>query len=313
MTNDNDTKTIETTEQAIFSTLRPEQFAGVRKLLDTMEEAVRRGEVEAPATPVTAPVTRRGRPRKSERSDDMNTVTNAPSAHGTPLPNSTPFDILLSQAEELGKQAGRGRDTQIRFDQIVFEQGYKGNIDLAANKHGDGVDDAAKLAEAYVRAQQGAIQWDAKAPNQRRLISNVRKCIKLGGNPKWGQGQPLTVVNDLLALRQQMRKDPAKAKKLDDAHNTFMRFATAQLKSDVLLDDPATLGSFCVKHEREPRTGEEVLDSIRKMANNLKNGKVANCADLDNSPEVMAIINSCNKRLSAIAKARAPGAGAATP
>jgi hypothetical protein len=129
--------------------------------------------------------------------------------------------------------------------------------------------------------------------------------------PKWGVGQPKGVINDLLALRQTLRKDPANAKKLDDAHNTLMRFGTAQLRSDTLLDSDE-LKAFCFKKEADPRTAEEVLEAARKTFGKLKVGKISNCPDADNSPEVEAIIKLIGKRLTTIAKARAPG-GAAPP
>lgn len=227
------------------------------------------------------------------------------------MTNQLTFTDLLKVATDLGTQAGQGRDVQIKFDLKIIEAAYLGALDLDEHKHGGDKDDATKLSEAYVLAQGSATVFDAKAANQRKLISNVRKGIKLGMWPKGGTGEPLATVNALITLRQNMRKDPNNAKKLDDAHNTLMRYATAQLKRDQLIDE-AELKTFCFKNEPDQRTAEEVLEAIRKTANNLRAGKVNNCPDLDNSGEVQAIINACTKRLTAIAKARAPG-GTTTP
>ena len=223
------------------------------------------------------------------------------------LSNAPSFDDLLQDMTDLGALAGQGKDVQIKFDLKVASAAYLGTLSLDENKHGKEIDDACRLTEAYWKAQNGAVIFDAKAGNQRKTISTTRKMIKLGTCPKWGVGQPMTALNDLVSMRQTLRKDPAQAKKLDDAHNMVMRWATLQLKRDTIMDD-AELKEYCFKSDPEARTGEEVLEAIRKMANKLKVGKVSNCPDLDCSPEVQTIINSCTKRLVAIAKAKAPGA-----
>jgi hypothetical protein len=112
-------------------------------------------------------------------------------------------------------------------------------------------------------------------------------------------------------MRQKLRQDPLNAKKLDDAANTALRYARAQLKRDQVID-PAELRTFCLKPVSEPTTGEDVIESIRKTAYRLREGKVTNCPDLDNSQEVQDIIRACTKRLVAIAKAKNPN-GAAAP
>lgn len=222
----------------------------------------------------------------------------------TPVGTNAPtFNDLLTKAIDLGTQAGQGKDTQIKFDLLTIEAAYLGTLSLDADKHGKDRRDGIVLAEAYVKAQGTATTFDAKADKSRKLISNIDKCIKLGSNPKWGQGQPLQSVNELLTFRQGLRKDPAQAKKLDDAHNMLMRYATAQLKSDTLIDGTER-NAFAFKKDPEERSVEDVLEGIRNTANKLKAGKIAHCPALDNSPEVQAIINAVTKRLTAIAKAR---------
>lgn len=218
-------------------------------------------------------------------------------------PNRITFADMLVTATELGKQAGQGKDVQIKFDLKVLEAAFHGSLDLDANKHGTDMDDATKLSEAYARAQNTAVIFDAKAGNQRKLISNIRKDIKLGMWPKGGPGEPLSTVNTLISLRQKLRADPANAKKLEDAHNMLMRFATVQLKRDHTIDGDE-LRSFCFKAQHEPRDAQAVIESVRKTLNNLKAGKVSNCPDLDNSTEVQDMIRLCTKRLVAIAKSK---------
>lgn len=294
-----------------------EQLADVRRQLDNIEAhisgprpdaAKASATVGASAPAVTATVTRR-RKRTGKDTPAM-TTTVVHTASGTPAPNVPPIERLIAQAEDLGRQAGQGKDTQVKFDLVLAEAGYVGSLDVQANKHGQGIDDAVRVAAAYVKAQQGAIIFDLKAPNQRKTISNARKMIRLGGIPKFGPGEPLQTLNTLVTNRQKLRQDPINAKKLDDAHNMLLRYATAQLKSDTLISDDAELRSFMYKTEAGQRDAEDVLESVRKTLTNLKLGKISNCPDVDNSPEVQNAIKALTTRLSAIAKARAPAQSA---
>lgn len=219
----------------------------------------------------------------------------------TPVPPSNKLDFsqLMARATELGEQHGKGKDTQIKFLLSACEGGYLNAVDLVPNKHGTEVDDATKLAEAYVKAQGTATVFDAKAMNQRKLISTLRTSIKLGQWPKGGQGEPMATVNNLMAHRQQMRKNPATAKRLDDAANTFLRYARAQLKKDQLIDGEE-LKEFVNKKQPDPQTSTEMLESIRNQLKKLAGGTKA--GQQDNSAEVRGAIQQLTNRLVTIAK-----------
>lgn len=228
------------------------------------------------------------------------------------MPNTISFADLLQAAQDLGADAGKGKDTQVKFLLKTVEGGYHNVLDLASNKHGTDVDDATKLAETYVKAQQGAVIFDAKAPNQRKLISCLRTGIKLGSWPKGGNGEPIATVNNLMAMRQNLRKIPAEAKKLDDAANTLLKYARAQLKRDSLIDD-AGLKEFCYKPSADLATPEDILNSIQKKLSALIDGSAASGTAQDNTAEVRAARHSIQQRLAAIAKGRAPAPHAAAP
>lgn len=279
---------------------QPNQFDQLRATIDRLEQ-----EQSSPdgARDAAKPARRATRNRKDQQMNQT-TVTAAVTPAGA-KPNSLTFTELLTIATDLGAEAGKGKDVQVKLDLKVLEGAFVGQLDLQPNKHGDEISDAVKLAEAYVRAQNSAVIFDAKAPNQRRLVSNLNKMIKLGTSPKWGVGEPMQNVNDLMTLRQNLRRTANKGVRLDDAHNTLMRYATTQLKSDTLISDPNQMKAFCLKKDSDPRTAEEVLRSIQKIASALKSGKVSNCPDTDNSPEVSSIINACNKRITQIVKAKA--------
>jgi len=222
--------------------------------------------------------------------------------------NKITFSDLMQTAADLGAEAGKGRDTQIKFLLKAVEGSYHGALDLTANKHGHEIDDATKLSEAYVKGQQGAVVFDAKAPNQRKLISTVRTSVRLGGWTKGGHGEPLATVNNLMTMRQNMKKIPAEAKRIDDAANVLLKYARAQLKRDTLIDD-AQLKEFCYKPGKNLLTGEAIIENITKQLDKLINGQAQQGTAQDNSPEILNARQELRNRLSAIAKARAAANG----
>lgn len=237
----------------------------------------------------------------------MSTTTAAPATNAITLPQ------LKQIAFDLGTDAGKGKDTQIKFGLKLVEAAYMGAIDLDRNKHGTDVDDATLLSGEYFKGQSGSTVFDAKAPNQRKLIACSRTLVRLGSWPKGGNGEPLATVNSLMTHRQKLRQDPTQAKKLDDAFNTLMRYARQQIRRDQLIDD-SEFKDFCFRKQGDPATVEEVWDDIRKKALNLKAGKAGNGTAQDKGPEINQVIDICNKRMSAFAAAKAktkPGGKAA--
>ena len=217
------------------------------------------------------------------------------------LPNKHTLHQLLAKATELGEQAGKGSDTQIKFLLSCVEGGYHGAVDLVPNKHGTEIDDATKLAEAYTKAQGTATVFDHRAGNQRKLISTLRTSIKLGAWPKGGNGEPLQTVDTLIAHRQKLRKDPTvDKKKLDDAANTLLRYARAQLRRDTLIDGDELFG-FCYKTQRDAATAEERVEALRNQVKQLIDGK---SGVQDASPKVKAAMQALTDRLVEIAKAK---------
>jgi len=234
----------------------------------------------------------------------MTTIQPAP----VPIQNKPTFADMEAVATSLGADAGKGKDTQIKVLLKMVEGGYHGILDLAPNKHGTDVDDATKLGEAYVKASSQAVVFDVKAPNQRKLCSTLRTGIKLGGWPKGGNGEPLATVNNLMTIRQKLKQNPVEAKKLDDAANTLMKYARAQLKSDSLLDD-AQLKEFCYKPGKNLPTAEDIIEGMAKQLDKLVTGTAADGTAQDNSVEVRDARAALRKRLAAIATARGKAKG----
>jgi hypothetical protein len=229
--------------------------------------------------------------------------TTQPATAQVPGSNVPKFQELLTVAQELGAKDAAGKDVQVMWDLKVLEAANSGALDLTKDKHGKDVDDATKLAEAYFKGRNATVIFDHKEPKQKKLCSTTRTMIKLGGSPKYGTGEPMQTVNALVTLRQNLRKTAGKGKKLDDAHNMLLRFARAQLKLDTVISDPDELKSFCFKPESEARTVKDWFNKVLKDATALRQGKLSNCQDSDQSPQITAIINAANARLKAIATA----------
>ncbi len=223
--------------------------------------------------------------------------------HALPTPNVITASDLLAVAEELGKEAGKGRDTQIKFMLKVLEGSYHGAIDLAGNKHGKEIDDATQLTATYVKARQGSVVFDAKADNQRKTISCIRTMIKFGQYTKGGNGEPLATTNSLMSMRQKLRQDPAQAKLLDDAANTVLKFARTQMKRDTMVEGDE-LKAFCFKPAKsDAPNAEERVAATRKLLDKLIKGDLPDNVQ-DNSSDIVVARDALTRRLVSIAKAK---------
>jgi len=228
------------------------------------------------------------------------------------LSNKLTVKQLEEEFGKLGSAEGFGRDSQVKFHLRLVEAAHQQAIDTTKNKHGDGRDDATVLVEAYYNARQGnnGTQWDAKAPNIRKARSIAKKCIELGmwdksGNPS----EPWETVQHLMNARRSLQKQHTE--NLDDACNTLLRFARAQLKQDTVLPKDR-LHSFCYKAARQiNREAEAYVESICKTAIGLKEGSLKGGAQSD-AKEIVDIIVAAKNWLAynATGKTRAkPEAG----
>lgn len=220
-------------------------------------------------------------------------------------PNAIGIDDLKTLAKTLAAEEANGQEAQIKFALKIVEASFQGGIDMTADKHGPGLDDAAVLAEEYVNTRNGKAIFSAKAAKGKVLIAKFRAVTKLGSWSKGGPGEPLTSVNNLMTIRQGLRKDPANAGKLDDAFNTLLKYARMQVKLDNLLGDHE-LRQLCFKPVANLKTVEEFYEAMRKTATQLKAGKAANNTAIDNSPKLDTIINACTERLKEFVSARTP-------
>ena len=226
-----------------------------------------------------------------------------------PTTNKPSFATLAADCEELGKQLGQGKDSLSKLFLKIAQWSFAGHIDVDPNKHGNGVDDAQKLAGAYTMGQSAGTIFDAKGGSGRVVASKVRTIVRFGMFAKGGTGEPMATINNFMAKRAAYRKDATMCKKLDDPSNSLLRLARAQLKRDHIV--PASeFDTFLLKPQSETKTEEDWLEGTRKAAINAKKGKGGLSVDVATADR---IIGQCTARLKAIAAARAPQGTQATP
>jgi hypothetical protein len=189
--------------------------------------------------------------------------------------NDTRLDDLLDKARELGVKAGQGKDTLVQFGLLVVNAAYDGVLDLAKDKHGNGVDDAVKAYTEYGKAMASSTVFDHRSASGKVQAAKLRSCIKLGGWTRGGAGEPISTVNKLMAQRDKLRRDPATCKTLDDAYNTLLRYARYQVKQNAVVDDAQLLRAFCLKPVSQTKTLEDFLQDTAKRLDDLRTGRAA--------------------------------------
>lgn len=219
------------------------------------------------------------------------------------MTNKIQFSDLIEDATKLGTDAGKGKDTQVKLIYSAAQGGFHNAADITKHKHGQDIDDAVKMAEAYYKAQSGSSIFNSKAPNQAKLASIVRTGIRIGAWPKGGNGEPMATIDTLLDMWRTLRKVPQEAKRLEDATECLLRYARAQLKLDELIPEER-LKQFCYKKGQSLATPEEILAGMVKSLDKLITGAAAQGTALDNSQEVKDARHQLRQRLAAIAKAR---------
>lgn len=201
--------------------------------------------------------------------------------------NRRTFADALASAKALGTDRGKGKDTGIKFFLQTIEDAYQGAIDETENKHGNGMDDCFMLAAEYAKAAGIATTFDAKPDNQRKLLSNIRKMRKLGQWTLGGNGEPLGTVNALMSNYLKLRKDPANKGRLDDAMNVLLRYATMQLKRNLLVTS-AELTQLCFRNDPKIKTPFEQINDLRKKVNKIIEGSAPGGAHHNSASMVQA-------------------------
>lgn len=224
--------------------------------------------------------------------------------------NKPTFEDVRAAIKDLGEQRGRGVDVQIKHFLKIVESAFLNIINTDPDKHGKGIDDATLLSDDYAKAQGAASIFSTKAAT--KTISCAKLGIRFGMGSKWGPGEPLNTLNTLMTLWRKERANPANRASMVDAFNAATKFAREQLKRSTMISD-AELRGFCFKSGADIKTAEEVLDDIRKQLRKLRDGKASKGTALDNSAEIVEMIKQADKRMKAIAVAKAPQSGTATP
>ena len=294
--------------------LNPTERQQMEHLMDRLKALGAELSIPAPAPDAAnataapaAPVLPAGN-AATTRETAMTTITAPAAPSATTLAHNTSNQLTLDQVLEIAKTAGadtaRGSDSLTKLLLKVAEGAFVGTLDATKDKHGPGITDAAKINEAFSKAKSTTNIFDAKADKARKQTSIIHTMIKLGGYTKGGNGEPLSTLNNLMTLRDQLRRDSANAKRVEDPVNCMIRFARAQLKLDTMIPQ-GDLKTYALKVDNShSKAVEDWWDGVRRQAQKLKIGKLANCPDSDTSAEIDALIKTANKRLKTIADAK---------
>jgi len=214
--------------------------------------------------------------------------------------NKPTRQYYLDRAKEFGETFGTAKDSQIKFDLDCIAGAFHGAYSTDPNKNGAGRGDWVEAAEIYTRAAGSKTIFDTKKNGNKRLVSNAKKCMESGANPKWGK-HFLQYVQDFVEFRQKVRaKDASVMKKLpagktaedlDDAHNGLMRLLTALKKQATLLPENER-NLYAFKTDKKEKDEVDLLEDARKLL--LKSD--------DKSPQITAAVHSITQRLANIAK-----------
>jgi hypothetical protein len=245
------------------------------------------------------PVLQRGNKKEPKMSDTLLAYSTS---------NLITLDDMLVLARESGEAEARGQDSLPQFLLKVTEASFVGALDLTANKHGPGIDDATRLTAERVKARTHSNVFDRRALNQRVACNRTRTMAKLGMFTKGGPGEPLSTLNRLLTLRDKASKMPATQKRVIDAANAMINYARAQVRLDHVCNE-TDLEQFFLKPDHDKPTEEQFLEATRKRLQAGKVGKGLNGAiDADTADKAIAAIT---KRLKAIAVAKGASNGGA--
>jgi hypothetical protein len=220
-----------------------------------------------------------------------------------PTPNTITFEEVMEVADLLGSQHGQSKDVLIKSLLKCCEAAYHGALTTQKNKHGKDRDDASMYAERYFKARNENVIFDPKADNQQKLACTIRTAVKLGSSPKFGNGEPIATVNQLMSLFQ---KEKAATKgKVDSADNVFLKFARAQLAHDIMYEGDE-LKQFLYKKEKQEPTLEEYLENTAKKLDKLITGDAPGNLQ-SKSKNVMDARHALRQELAAIARAKSKG------
>ncbi len=215
------------------------------------------------------------------------------------IPNTIGLEEIKSRVKQLGEENAKGADTQIKFHLQVLEGAFHAVLSNDKDRHGKGIDDATMLSSEYFKARQANVIWDAKAANNRKLISTARLDIRTGQWAKGGSGEPLNTVHKLMDIWQKQRKAPQNAGKMEDAANVLHRYCRLQLKRNSVLEDEE-LRSLCFKKIKDPRSLEKFWDDTAKMFQKLKVGSLQAATLQDDHAIVQDIRDKCAERIQAL-------------
>jgi hypothetical protein len=183
-------------------------------------------------------------------------------AHDTT--NDNRFDDFVKNVRELGRSAGAGKDALPALAITVARASQDGVLDDTKDKHGKGVDDAAKVYEEYINSESKKSVLAHTAAGKAVNASKLRQVIRAGKHDS-------DFVETINRLIEAHRSAVAAEQKVKPTYNAIIDAARMQIdaahkeNSDALTDDE--IREIISKPEKEGPTLEDIL---RKHATDLE-------------------------------------------
>jgi hypothetical protein len=173
--------------------------------------------------------------------------------------NDFRFDDAIKFVRSLGEQAAQGVDSLPKFGCYVVKCANEGIFDLTKNKHGEGVDDARKIYEAYLEEMSSKAVHDHSAAGKKANSSKVRKLIEFGCGTRY---DPVEVLDRTMQQHQEAQANKVKVKA---PYAAYVDVARAQIASDSELTDDQIMEAI-----RKPEGDDkELIDEINAIVKKL--------------------------------------------
>ena len=224
-------------------------------------------------------------------------------ATGPQLSNVPDLNYYREKAKQLGTLAGQGKNCYHTMLTDCLKGGFVNALTFDP-RQGEDEGDQAKLASDYATAQGLANSADPKAPNMRKIKSEIGLAIKTGGNPRFSGNEPVEISDKLVARHDALKRKQVQG--LLDKSNMLLRFWRHINNDKHGIPSESDLDAFCYKAASRPMTAERVIGMCLRTLEKLSVGKLANCNDMDDSKDVKDAVASLRKRAHAIVAAKTP-------
>jgi hypothetical protein len=145
--------------------------------------------------------------------------------------NDHRFDDLLKQVGEFGEESAQGKDALPKLFLRVVQAAADGVIDTEKDKHGDGIDDAARIYRVYADNEGHKAIHQHTKDGLKANVSKLRCGVRLG---LMTSVDGVVVIDRAVTIRGNQE---AASNKCKSAYPAYVDVAREQLKQDTELTD----------------------------------------------------------------------------